>query len=140
MPPMRSGTPALKACESQPNPILVSMISVPVFEPVGLAGALAQKELGQLQIPRLGNLQINLRTVYDGYRKSRALDNRGFIGAHKAVRGGFVHRFLQKPIPEPLGRLRQHDELARNGGGNKCTMRGAFYLLDGVYSGQSDDR
>ena len=49
------------------------------------AGALAQVELGQLQIARLGNLQINLRAVDYGDRKPRALDDRGLVGADEAV-------------------------------------------------------
>ena len=34
-----------------------------------IRGALVQIKLRQFQIARLGNLQINLRTGYDGYRK-----------------------------------------------------------------------
>ena len=53
-----------------------------------LPAALAQVELGQLQVARLCNLQINLRTVNHGYRISRALHNGSFIGTYKAIRGG----------------------------------------------------
>jgi hypothetical protein len=31
-PPMRSGTPGLNACESQPNPMRVSMFTVPILD------------------------------------------------------------------------------------------------------------
>ena len=40
----------------------------------GSAGALAEVKLGQLQIAGLRNLQINLRTVHNGYGNSGALD------------------------------------------------------------------
>ena len=80
MPPMRSGIPALNACESQPNPIRVSISCVPAppnahkkasgFES-SLAGStcsLMQIKLCQLNVARLCNLQINLRTVHHRYR------------------------------------------------------------------------
>jgi hypothetical protein len=39
-----------------------------LFRTFLLARALAQVKLGQLQVARLGNLQINLRTVDYGHR------------------------------------------------------------------------
>src|ERR1017187_8033832 len=127
---MRKGTPGLNAWESQPNPIRVSMVFLPVLERTlslgaililsdaqDSAGALTQVELGQLQVARLGNLQINLRTVHYGYWMSGALDTRGLVGADEAVRGGFGKRLLQEAVAEPLGGLRKNYEFAGDGGG-----------------------
>src|SRR5450631_2088774 len=86
------------------------------------AGALTQVKLGQLQVARLGNLQINLRTVYYGYRISGALQNRGFVRAHKPVRGSLGKGRLQQPVAKSLRSLRQHHEFARDGGGDQCPM------------------
>jgi hypothetical protein len=44
------------------------------FQPES-AGALAEIEFGQLQVARLGNLQINLRAGDYGYRQACALDD-----------------------------------------------------------------
>ncbi len=151
MPPMRSGTPGLNACESQPNPIRVSMVSVPVpagkypaavpspFVATSQRGALAQVKLGQLQIAGLRNLQINLRTVHHGDRVSGALHHRGFVGANKAVRRGLGEDTFEQAIAEALRGLRQHHELARNGGCDQRSVRGALHLLDGVHGGQAHD-
>ena len=68
-----------------------------------------------------------------------ALHHRGLVGAHKSVRHGFGESALEKSVAESLGRLRQHDEFAGNGGGDECAMRGALHLLDGVDRGQADD-
>src|SRR5215472_4708482 len=85
--------------------------------------SLAEVELCQLQIARLCNLQINLRTVNYGHWKSSAFDNRGLIGAHKAVCGCVRHRPMQQSEAESLRRLCLDDELTRNGGGDDCTVR-----------------
>src|ERR1700723_174567 len=74
-----------------------------------LAGGLAEVEFGQLQIAWLSNLQINRRAVYHGDGQSGAFDNRGFIGAHKTIRGGFGKGLLQQAVAKALRRLRQHD-------------------------------
>src|SRR5580658_4924482 len=66
----------------------------------GSAGPLAEVELSQLQVARLGNLQINLRTVHHGYRMAGPLDDRGLVGAHKAVRGGLGEGALQNAVAE----------------------------------------
>jgi hypothetical protein len=57
----------------------------------------AQVELGQLQVARLRNLQINLRTVHHGYGNSGALQKRSLVGAHKAVGIGLGKGALQQP-------------------------------------------
>src|ERR1700733_7804285 len=79
IPPILSGTPALNACESQPNPMRVSMVFMRELLSLVLptagrrpaqsdsAGALVKVEGSQFQIARLGNLQINLRAGYDRY-------------------------------------------------------------------------
>src|ERR1039458_7104918 len=149
-PPMRSGTPGMKACESKPNPILVSMVTVPVLKELSgdgseflvqpeSAGALAEVELGQLQVALLGNLQINLRTVDHGYRKAGALHDRGLVGADKAVRGGLGKGALEQAVAEALRGLRQHDELAGDGRGHEGAVGGALHLLDGVHGRHADD-
>ena len=77
--------------------------------------ALAKVKLGQLQVAGLGNLQINLRAMDHGYRMAGALDDRGFIGADKAVTGGLGEGFLQQAIAKTLRGLGQDHELAWNG-------------------------
>src|SRR5580704_4693285 len=116
MPPMRNGTPGLNACESQPNPIRISMVSCLSLCLAGaasrlvfaqyLAGALAQIKLSQLQIAGLRYLQINLRTVHHGHRMSGALRHGGFVGAHKAVSRSLGKGPLQQPVAKALRRLR----------------------------------
>jgi len=61
------------------------------------AGAPAKVELGQLQVARLGNLQINLRAVHDGDRMAGAFDDGSFVGAHKAVRVASAKALSSRP-------------------------------------------
>jgi len=71
---------------------------------------LVQVELRQLQVARLCNLQINLRTVHYGHRKSRPLHNGGLIRANKTVCRGILHGVLQQSETKTLGSLRLHHE------------------------------
>ncbi len=104
-----------------------------------LLPALVQVELGQLQIAWLCNLQINLRTMNYGDRISGAFDNGSFIGTYKAIGSGFGEGALEQPIAEALGGLREHDVLARDGGGDQGAVGGALDLLDGVDGRHADD-
>ncbi len=70
---------------------------------------------------------------------SGALDDGGLVGAHEAVGGGFGKGALQQSVAKSLGRLRQYDELAGNGGCDQGAVGGAFDLLDGIDGGKADD-
>jgi len=104
-----------------------------------LAVALVQVELGQLQVAGLRNLQINLRTVDDGYGNSGALNDGSFIGTYEAVVGSLGKGAFEQGVAEALGCLRQHDVLTRDGGGDEGAVSGALHLLDGVDGGHADD-
>ena len=101
--------------------------------------ALAQIELCQLQIARLGNLQINLRAGHNGDRQPGPLHHGGFIGSHKAVRRRLSKCALQQAVAKALRRLREHDKLARDCRGDEGAMGSSFHLLDGVDGGHAHD-
>lgn len=68
------------------------------------------------------------------------LHQRCLVGAHKTVLGGGGEGILQQAITETLRRLRQHNELPRNRGGDDRPVRGAIHLLDRVNGRQAHNR
>ena len=116
----------------------LSLASFVLWNPSS-AGALAEVELGQLEVAGLGNLQINLRAVDDGDRMAGAFDNRGLVGAYESVRLGLGEGALQQAVAKALRGLSQHDKFARNGGSNESAVGSAFDLLDGVDGRHADD-
>ena len=99
----------------------------------------AEVKLGQFQIAGLGNFQVDGRAVDDGDGEAGTFDDGGFVGTDETIGRGLGESALQETIPEALRSLREHDELAGNGGGDQGAVRGALDLLDGVDRGHSDD-
>ena len=75
----------------------------------------------------------------DGHRMAGALDDRGLVGAHEAVRLGLGEGALEQGVAKALRGLRQHDEFARNGGGDQSAVGGPLHLLDGVDGRHADN-
>ncbi len=141
MPPMRRGTPGLNACESQPNPMRVSML-LPILLSIVITvrlSALAQVELGEGQIAGLRDLQINLRAGNNRNGEAGALDNGSFVGADEAVCRGLGKGALERSAAEALRGLGEDYEFARNGGGDERAVGRSFDLLDGVDGGKPND-
>lgn len=96
-------------------------------------------KLGQFEVARLGNLQINRRAGDDGNGQAGTLDDGGLVGAEEAIRGGFGKGALEEAEAEALGSLGEDDELAGDGRGDEGSVGGSLDLLDGVNGGQADD-
>ena len=100
---------------------------------------MAEVELSQFEVARFGDLQIHRRARDDGDSMARSLDDRGLVGANKAVCSGFGEGLLQQAVAKALRRLCQHHKFAGYGRGNQRTVRRTLDLLDGIDRRQTDD-
>src|SRR5512139_3289246 len=100
-PPMMSLRFSAKACTSKPWPILSSLIQLP------------QNQARQLQVLRIGDLEVAAVGLDQPGLEAELLDGRSLVGH---VAAGCAQRFGQLAVTEHLRRLRLPQAGARHGG------------------------